>query len=107
MEIKLHVWLPRGKVDHGRTHVGSQNRIECLGVVAVRLKSQFPLFVVNIPPVDRNRKITDEITDSNLIESFEAAIAKCQVESLSGSVLGTCLSWIRISIVDIHPVTFF
>src|SRR5690349_5552987 len=106
MEMKLHVWLPRGKVDHGRTHVGSQNRVESLGVIAIRLISQFTLFVMNKPPVGRDRKTTDVIADSNFIESFEPAVAEGQVESLAGSVLVSWLSWIGISIVDIHAVTF-
>src|SRR5689334_10030775 len=106
MEMKLHVWLPRGKVDHGRTHVRSQNRVEGLGVIAVRLISRFTLFVMNKPSIGRNRKTTDVIADSNFIEGFEAAVAEGQVEGLSGSVLVSWLSWIRISIVDVHPVTF-
>src|SRR5215218_3955892 len=106
MEMKLHVWLLRGKVDHRLAHVGSQNRIESLGVIAVRLKSQFTLFVVHKPAVGGNRNTADVITDSHLIESFEAAIAKRQVECLSGPVLVTRLSRIRIPIVNVHPVTF-
>src|SRR4051794_5599676 len=107
MEMKLDVWFFRGKLNHRAAHVGAQNRIERFRVVAVRLISEFTLFVVNEPAVSRHRNTANKITDSDFIERFETAIAERQVESLSGARIATRISRIGISIVDVYSVTFF
>src|ERR1051326_5053215 len=104
--MKLDVWLFSGKLDHRAAPVGTQNRIERFGVVAVRLISEFALFVVNEPAVGRDRNTANEIADSDFIEGFEAAIAERQVESLAGARIARRVARIGVSIVNVDPITF-
>src|ERR1043165_2766670 len=105
--MKLNVWLFGRKLDHRAAHVGSQNRIECFRVVAVRLISELTLFVVHEPAISGHRNTADEIADSDFVERLEAAIAERQVERLAGSRIATRISRIGISIVDVYPGPFF